>query len=239
MKQTSIMIGASATVMLAFGSWPQLDIATAAVFFDGTGFPLASNPLNNALRWVLRWTPFLPLIVGIFVLCAGARVPDLVCGLPRRDWAAIVLTFVLGPALLVNLGLKAHWGRARPRDVTEFGGDALFTPPHQLADQCAANCSFVSGEVSAVMSLTLVLIMLLAANKGRMGLRAYQSGLVIAWMLPFLSAFQRISAGGHFLSDTIMAVLLTLIVARFCNGLVAVSPVDNQSQPAYLPPINA
>ena len=226
-------------VTLAFGIWPQLDMATAKVFFDGAGFPLETNPLNNALRWVLRWTPLLPLLVGIFVLCAGARVPALAFGLPRKDWAAIILTFVLGPALLVNLGLKAHWGRARPRDVAEFGGNAVFTPPHQLADQCAANCSFVSGEVSAVTALTLALIMLLAASKGRIGLRAYRSGHVFAWMLLFLSAFQHISAGGHFLSDTIMAVLLTLIVARFCNGLVAASPVDNPSQPAYLPPINA
>lgn len=221
MKYGLFLILASAAVLLVFGLWPQLDLVSSALFWDGTGFPLEQNPANVALRWVLRVTPFLPVLAGIIILAGARWLPDAVFRLTRRDWGVIVLTFLAGPGLLVNRGFKAFWGRARPRNVTEFGGEKIFTPPHVWTDQCAANCSFVSGEVSAVTAFSVALVMLLAANRGRMGAGSYQTGIAVAILLPFLSAFQRISAGGHFLSDSILAVLFTLLVALIIQRIVA------------------
>ena len=59
----------------------------------------------------------------------------------------------LGPGLVVNGILKEHWGRARPRDVTQFGGDRRFTPALVIADQCERNCSFSAGHPSAGFAL--------------------------------------------------------------------------------------
>lgn len=212
---------ASAVVLLVFGLWPELDLAASGYFFDGTGFPLASDPYNVALRWVLRVTPYLPFLAGLIILAGTRRLPDPILGLGRRGWAVIVLTFVLGPGLLVNLGLKANWGRARPRQVAEFGGDFLFTPAYQWADQCARNCSFVSGEVSGVTALSMALAALLMANRAHLGPRGFWVLASGVGALPFLSAFQRISAGAHFLSDAILAALFTLIVGLLVQGLVA------------------
>ena len=215
------LIAGSSAVLVLFGVWPELDLATSRLFFDGEIFALDGQPLNLALRWVLRVTPFLPVLAGLFVLLGARWLPAVVLGLSRRGWAAIVLTMILGPGLLVNRLLKAHWGRARPRDVVEFGGTAQFTPPHQWAEQCAANCSFVSGEVSAVTALTLALTALLLANRdriGRGGLRALLAGI---WTLPLLSAYQRISVGAHFLSDTVLAVLFTALTALLVQRIVA------------------
>ncbi len=218
MKRSLGLIAASALVLGIFAVWPQIDPATTMLFYDGTGFPLNDAAWNVALRWVLRVAPFLPVLTGLVILAASRWMPDLVFGLGRRAWATIVLTFLLGPGLLVNRGLKAHWGRARPRNVTEFGGDKLFTPPHVWADQCAANCSFVSGEVSAVTALSVALVMLIAANRARLGQGASQVAIALACFLPALSAFQRINTGAHFLSDTILAVLFTLLVAHWVAG---------------------
>lgn len=215
------LIAGSSAVLVLFGVWPELDLATSRLFFDGEIFALDGQPLNLALRWVLRVTPFLPVLAGLFILMGARWLPAVVLGLSRRGWAAIVLTMILGPGLLVNRLLKAHWGRARPRDVVEFGGTAQFTPPHQWAEQCAANCSFVSGEVSAVTALTLALTALLLANRdriGRGGLRALLAGI---WTLPLLSAYQRISVGAHFLSDTVLAVLFTALTALLVQRIVA------------------
>jgi lipid A 4'-phosphatase len=215
------LIAGSSAVLVLFGVWPELDLATSRLFFDGEIFALDGQPLNLALRWVLRVTPFLPVLAGLFVLLGARWLPAVVLGLSRRGWAAIVLTMILGPGLLVNRLLKAHWGRARPRDVVEFGGTAQFTPPHQWAEQCAANCSFVSGEVSAVTALSLALTTLLLANRdriGRGGLRALLAGI---WTLPLLSAYQRISVGAHFLSDTVLAVLFTALTALLVQRIVA------------------
>lgn len=224
MKRELGLVAVSASVLVALALWPQLDLATSALFFDGTGFPLERDPWNTALRWVLRVAPFVPVLVAAGVLVATRWLPPTVFGLARRGWAVILLTFVLGPGLLVNRLLKAYGGRARPRNVTEFGGDKLFTPPHVWADQCAANCSFVSGEVSAVTALALALLLLLSANRPTLRPGIYQAGVAVACILPVLSAFQRISAGAHFLSDAIFAVLFTLLVALVVQRMVGPKP---------------
>lgn len=221
MKPIAALSAAAGLTLLVFGIWTELDLTASALFFDGTGFPLATNAANTALRWVLRVTPFLPVLLGLGVLAAARWRSGPVLGLTTRGWAEIVLSFILGPGLLVNRLLKAHWGRARPREVTEFAGGQQFTPPHVWADECAANCSFVSGEVSAVTALSIALAMLLTANRARLGQGGYRAGLALVFTLPLLSAFQRISAGAHFLSDAVMAVLLTLITALVVRQILA------------------
>ncbi len=215
------LILASASVLLIFGIWPQLDLASSAMFYDGTGFPAGNSAPNLVLRWILRVAPFVPVLAGLVVLLGGRWWPCPVLGLARRGWAGIVLTFVIGPGLLVNRGLKTYWGRARPRDVTQFGGESHFTPAHQWTDQCAANCSFVSGEVSAVTSLSLALLMLLFANRATMGQGRFRALAALGIALPFLSAYQRISAGAHFLSDAILAALFTLFVGHLVQHILA------------------
>ena len=47
----------------------------------------------------------------------------------RRVFAFIALLMVLGPGLLVNAVFKEYWGRPRPREIVEFGGQRVFVPP--------------------------------------------------------------------------------------------------------------
>ena len=47
----------------------------------------------------------------------------------RRVFAFIALLMVLGPGLLVNAVFKEYWGRPRPREIVEFGGQRAFVPP--------------------------------------------------------------------------------------------------------------
>lgn len=221
MKRALALIAVSALLLVAFAWWPRLDLATSALFFDGTRFGMEANRWNRALRWLLRVLPFVPVVVAVVVLAGSRWMPSVVFGLGRRGWAMILVIFVLGPGLLVNRLLKTYDGRARPRNVTEFGGDNLFTPPHVWADQCAANCSFVSGEVSAVTAFALALMLLLSANRASLRPWLFQIGVASAYVLPVLSAFQRISTGAHFLSDAIFAVLFTLLLALPVQWLVA------------------
>ena len=44
----------------------------------------------------------------------------------RRAALMLVYTLVLGPGLIINMGLKDHWGRPRPFEVKEFGGKQQF-----------------------------------------------------------------------------------------------------------------
>ena len=52
----------------------------------------------------------------------------------------VILGFIVGPVigcgLIANLYFKDTWGRARPINIHEFGGDKLYTQPFIKSDQC-------------------------------------------------------------------------------------------------------
>ena len=52
----------------------------------------------------------------------------------------IALGLVLGPiigcGLIANFYFKDNWGRARPYQIEEFGGNLIYTPPLIKSDQC-------------------------------------------------------------------------------------------------------
>lgn len=111
-------------------------------------------------------------------------------------------TMFLGPILIINGIFKSFWGRARPRDVVQFGGDKLFTPPLEISDQCQWDCSFMSGH-TAVAFWTLSLA-LLAPKKYR--------SLAISAVLVFGAAMAvvRIGQGAHFFSDVLFSALVNI-----------------------------
>jgi len=118
----------------------------------------------------------------------------------------------MGPGILANVVLKDHWGRARPKQVVEFGGAKTFSPPLIPTDQCANNCSFVSGEAAAIF------------------MPFYAAGLVVPqWSATLLAAgtvcgfaagLVRIAQGAHFLSDVIFAGVFMAMTAVLAHRAV-------------------
>jgi len=197
----------------AFLIWPILDLRVAALFYrPDTGFWLGALPGVEPFRnfiWDLTILTFVVAIVGAGLALAGRPL----LGVPLRDWVYVALLYFLGPILVTNILLKAHWGRARPADVTDFGGPHLFTPPWQPADQCSANCSFVSGEVSATVVMGIAMLVIapaLARHLPRIAMRFWRAA---AYALPLVIAAQRVMTGRHFLSDAVFAALFMLALA--------------------------
>jgi lipid A 4'-phosphatase len=118
-------------------------------------------------------------------------------GFKFDKWLFLALCLVMGPLVVTNIGLKDHWGRARPKNVVEFGGDKIFTPPFPPATQCVHNCSFVSGEASSVYVVFFAGAFLLRRRSRKMVLLGVTMGS--------LAGLVRIAQGGHFLSDVIFA----------------------------------
>lgn len=202
-----------AATFLVFALIPGIDPAVSALFWNGHRFPVNTNPVIEALRdglWNLCLLVFGLVVVGF--LRAAIRGRD-VLAMPIQLWAFFVALFVAGPGVLVNLGLKAHWGRARPFQTDLFGGKAEFTPPWDWTDQCATNCSFVSGEVSGATALAIVIAVVAWHLRDRLSRVVLWGIMLTAALLPLLSALQRIAAGRHFLSDAILAMLFTALVA--------------------------
>lgn len=195
-----------------FAIWPQIDLAVAGLFYtpapDGMpsqlGFIGVRNGFLAALRHVLRLFPFF-LLAG---LIAAALAPAVWSDAPRLIGKRAVLflaaSLTLGPGLLVNGIFKEFSGRARPLQITEFGGEQRFSPAWTFSDQCAGNCSFSSGEAaSAAWLLALVLV---APERLR------KPVLIFAVLYIALVVLMRMAAGAHFLSDTLVSIILTQIV---------------------------
>ena len=203
-------IAALALAVLAasglFATYPALDIATSRLFYDGSSFPIAGNPWVEGLRNALIWAED-----GGFVLVVIAGF--------ARDWASLALIFLLGPGLIVNGLLKRLWGRARPFMTQDFGGEKHFGRAWEFADQCARNCSFVSGEAAGATALAISICVVLRANTDRMPAYLYQMGLGLALTLPLVTAWQRMAAGRHYLSDVVLGTLLVVLVAALLRWI--------------------
>ncbi|MDT8854477.1 phosphatase PAP2 family protein [Paracoccaceae bacterium Fryx2] len=198
--------------LVLFGTWPGIDLWVSGLFHDPeAGFWLThSRPLSR-LRHLI-WDASL-LTVALSALAFGLCLwrGRMVFGLPARIWGFVAALYILGPGVLVNLVLKAHWGRVRPADVTEFGGALPFTAVQQWTGQCVRNCSFVSGEGSAVVALAISALVVLAYRSGRLWPgRKVAAGLAA---LVVIGAGMRVATGRHFLSDTAFAAIFVSAVA--------------------------
>lgn len=212
-------LAAVAVAAAVFALWPGLDRSASAVFYRGGAFPLADVALLNLLReglWDLSIATFLvALLLAVRTLWRGP-----LAGIGARVWIFVALLYLLGPGLLVNGLLKNNWGRARPAQVTDFGGQAAFTPFWQITDQCDKNCSFVSGEGSASVALAISVFVIVAAL--RPPLPAGLAGTLrsLAVLAAVLGLFQRLATGRHFLSDTVFAALFVAGIALVLDRLL-------------------
>ncbi len=193
-------------LVMVFLVFPGIDLGVSALFFDPDGARfMAEGPLLNLIRKGLP--PILYATLVFFgVLWLGDRlVPGVRAGWPStRHMVFLVLSLGLGPGLLVNGVFKEWWGRARPSDIEAFGGDALFTPAWMMTDQCATNCSFVSGH--AAIGFWVVAFALLVPRRHR------RAALAGALAFGAMVGAARIVVGGHFLSDTVFAGVVTVAV---------------------------
>jgi len=191
---------------VVFTAFPGIDLWTSAQFFrPGEGFYLKD------VWWAVSVYEAIPIIaIGVSVGCLALLVLNRIHGHPVGGASSRFLLFVLaalavGPGLVVNVGFKDHWGRARPRDVIEFSGDKRFTPALQPTDQCKRNCSFVAGHPSVMFWLAA--LGFLAADRKR---RIQAFTLAIA--LGLFAGFGRIVQGGHFLSDVVFSGIVVFAV---------------------------
>ncbi len=197
---------------LVFVTWPGLDLRVAGLFALGHGRFVGQDGAIEVIRRIFYWIPF-----GLFVAAAlvyGSR-RWLGLAVPAPSTAGLLvlaLSLALGPGLLVNAGLKSYSHRPRPAQTREFGGDDAFRPIWRFDGACHRNCSFVSGEASAAF-WTLAPALLVPPP-----LRVVAVGAALLFSVA--ESLVRMAAGGHYLSDTVIAGLLTWLVVLGCWRLV-------------------
>lgn len=216
---------AFALAHVAIATWPGIDLAVSRLFWSPeSGFALARSRALHLVRHAI-WNAtvaaaLLSLLAWAAWLALGwrARVASRAFGYP----AALLL---LGPGLLVNGLLKTHWHRARPADVEAFGGEATFTPPFQMAGECARNCAFVSGEGAGAVALALAAAGL-APPSWR--LRAALAAVAV------LASGLRMATGRHFLSDVVFGAFLMAGLSMGLYRLMGIAAARRTLTPAHL-----
>lgn len=221
---------------LALSTWifltnSKIDVAVAAYFYaPESGFVFNEYKAAYYLRkLVIYLYGFWYLLITTFAIFTFLHARS---GLEEtainrffpfsfKQWFYLVATSIAGPLLITNVLLKNNWGRARPREIQEFGGSLEFTPALHISDQCQTNCSFVSGEPSSMFMIFLSLAFILPAKRKLM--------LLLALIFGALSGLMRIGQGGHFLSDVVFAGLLMALIAALLYWVMFLVPEKTKS----------
>lgn len=198
-----LSFAATTTIFLLF---PQIDLWFSSLFYSQTeGFYLRNHFMvrlaYNGI--VVATTIFATLLLGLLV--ADWILKKELLGIKKKNLAFLLLVLTLGPGVVVNFIFKESWGRARPIQITQFGGDKQFTPPFVKTNQCKKNCSFPSGHAAIGFYYMAVAMLLKRRKMLGWGLAL----LVGAWV-----GWARIVQGGHFLSDVIFSFFFVLVIAR-------------------------
>jgi membrane-associated PAP2 superfamily phosphatase len=211
-------------------------LAAATVVFRATGLDLA---VADAFRepccsWPVAEQPLWRLLYryGVFagvLLAAGALVTfTLSYWYPsrllawRRPALFLVLVAALGPGLLINVVFKDHYGRPRPREVQELGGQERFLPVWTKGSDPQAK-SFPCGHCSMGFYLSTPYLVL-RRRRRKTAIAVGLLGLAYGGLM----GVARMAAGGHFLSDVVWAGGMTWLVAI---GLYLVLDVDRPPAP--------
>jgi lipid A 4'-phosphatase len=216
MNRTGLIIALSIGVVVGvvFGVWPRLDLAVSAPFFDPKthDFPLNGRLWSQQARDAARAVVTLLIVPAGIALLGKMLLPRRPMLIKGRAVLFLIGTLAVGPGLLANTLLKDHWGRARPIDVTEFGGTGRFTAWWDPRGDCPNNCSFVAGEPAGAFWT------LAPAALAPPPWRALAYGAALA----FGSAVGvlRIAGGGHYFTDVVFAGVFVYLLIWAAYGLI-------------------
>ena len=125
----------------------------------------------------------------------------------RKAAFLLVFTLIIGPGVIVNMALKDHAGRPRPREITEFGGTEKFLCVCEIGDNNMAK-SFPCGHCSMGFYMAVPYLFLRYRRK------------FLAWLFltggtsyGIIIGIARMMAGGHFASDVLWSGGIVWLVA--------------------------
>ncbi len=128
-----ILFFAFADLMLAV---PRIDLASSALFYTpGVGFALDGQHWERIIYHSVEWLMVAVNLALVALWLFNRIARRTVLGFTGRKLALLLCLLAMLPGLLVNQVLKENWGRARPAQVTEFGGERRFTPAFVYSDQ--------------------------------------------------------------------------------------------------------
>jgi membrane-associated PAP2 superfamily phosphatase len=136
----------------------------------------------------------------------------------RTICLVLSLTLAIGSGFITHTVFKEMWGRPRPRQIVNFGGNQSFRPFYepQLGQSPEPSKSFPSGHSTCGFYFFCIYFLGRRLNKPALA----KTGLVISILLGSALSLARIVQGGHFISDIVTAALIMWLTAYFVDYLV-------------------
>jgi lipid A 4'-phosphatase len=193
--------------------WPQLDLFASSLFYQGEqGFYLANNLILVTFHWLAFDGARALGVAFAFLAFIGFIRHKPLGGINGKAGLFLLMALLVGPGLVANAGLKDHWGRARPREVVEFGGNLPFTPvlePH--FERAHSNGSFVAGDGAFGFFLPAFAYIVPRRSSRRVFWGSMALGSVFG--------FVRLLMGAHFLSDILYSAAFMLATTALVHTL--------------------
>ena len=192
------------------------DVTLSARFYvPGEGWPTGAT---QPWKWLYDYGVIPAWVLALPALFLGVASIFKV-SLRRHQRVAwfLVLVMAIGPGLLVNTVFKQNWGRPRPRDVVELGGQRAFLPVWEKGPSPDWGNSFASGHAATAFYIAAPFFLLRRRHRNR-ALVWLAAGLVYGALM----GVARIAQGAHFLSDIVWAagfVWLTCVALFYALGL--------------------
>jgi len=187
-----------------FTIFPQIDLYISSLFYDELSqtFTLKHTVIERVLYNSVKYL----LIGAVFFLIAGYFYKKI----DKKSIIFILLSLIIAPGLIVNATLKDHWGRPRPAQIKEFGGNYDFQKAFVIGSNKKGH-SFSSGHAAAAFSfLAFVLIVK----------RYKKFWFYLALLYGTLVSLARVVAGGHFLSDVVTSFFIVYIVTHILYRII-------------------
>ena len=194
---------------IPFWIWP-IDTDLAGLYYDPESrgrFPMKYDPFWYFIYKLIPVLSGAVLIGTLFCIGMSYLKPSMAGW--RRQALAVLLAFILGPGVLVNAVFKEHWGRPRPAQIEQFGGQYPYVKPWQFGGYDNAK-SFPSGHAS--VGFAFAIFWLLWRRRYPLVGRA---SLAFAVLLGGIAGMTRIVGGGHFLSDVLWAMYMSTMPGFF------------------------
>jgi lipid A 4'-phosphatase len=218
LRRSRIILGSFLAFAILVVIAPGIDLAVSSLFYDGHSF-LRDSAFRATQQVVLLL--FLCIstatVIGVFVY--NRMFARNLGGIDGRRVLYLLLVLGIGPGLIVNTTLKDNFGRARPRDVTEFGGSKQFTPAFIVSQECNKNCSFSSGDAAGGF---FAIALALALTRRRMA-------FAVALLFGAAISVSRMASGAHFFSDTVVSFFIMLMLSDLLHHYIVLSDVERRT----------
>lgn len=198
--------------------WFNIVLASTLIFWLSDWDLQIAQLFRLTDRWLLDDFPLWKIVfydgvtLIVIVVFFGSLLTILIGSLQqqyqlRLSALYVLLVFLIGPGLLVNTVFKDQWGRPRPVQVVELGGQERYVPPGYFVANGEGR-SFPSGH-SSIGFAFVAFWFLWRERKPQWAHLA----LAFSMALGVAIGLTRMAAGGHFFSDVMWSAWVVLFAA--------------------------